>query len=100
MSLTTLPMQLLYHGYDGTEGFTGFVNEGTWIIFALILVPIYVMLIAWFTSEPRDTKTGLMGVGYLVGLTSSMWIGMFVLTVIIGVVFYGGAPEPIGAPGP
>ena len=100
MNLATVPFQLLYHGYDGTEGFTGFVNEGTWIIFALILVPIYVMLISWFTGTPRDTKTGLMGVGYLVGLTTSMWFGMFVLTVIIGVVFYGGAPEPIGPPGP
>ena len=100
MTLADLPLQLLYHGYDGTEGFTGFVNEGTWIIFALILVPIYVMLISWFTGKPRDTKTGLMGVSYLVGLTTSMWLGMLVLTVIIGIVFYGGAPEPIGAPGP
>ncbi|QSW98786.1 hypothetical protein [Haloterrigena alkaliphila] len=100
MSLATLPMQLLYHGYSGTEGFTGFVNEGTWIIFAVILVPIYVMLISWFTGTPRDTKTGLLGVSYLVGLTTMMWVGMFVLTVLIGIVFYGGAPEPFTNPGP
>ncbi|ELZ16438.1 hypothetical protein HTZ84_07415 [Haloterrigena sp. SYSU A558-1] len=100
MSLLSLSQQLLYHGYNGTEGWTGFVNEGTWVIFAIILVPVYIMLVAWFTGEPRDTKSGLLGVSYLVGLTSSMWIGMFVLTVIIGLVFYGGAPEPIGAPGP
>lgn len=99
-ALTAIPQSLLYHGYDGTAGFTGFANEGTWIIFAVILVPIYVMLAAWFLGEPRDTKSGLLGVSYLVGLTTSMWVGMFVLTVIIGVVFYGGAPEPVGAPGP
>ena len=100
MSLLSLSQQLLYHGYNGTEGWTGFVNEGTWVIFAIILVPVYIMLVAWFTGTPRDTKSGLLGVSYLVGLTSSMWIGMFVLTVIIGLVFYGGAPEPVGAPGP
>lgn len=99
-ALTALPLELLYHGYSGTKGFTGFGNEGTWIIFAVILVPIYIMLVAWFTGTPRDTKSGLMGVSYLVGLTTSMWLGMFVLTVIIGIVFYGGAPEPIAAPGP
>ena len=91
---------VLYHGYDGTEGFTGFVNEGTWIIFAVILVPIYIMVIAWFTGEPRDTKSGLMGVSYLVGLTTSMWVSMFFITMLIGILFYGGMPEPIGAPGP
>lgn len=100
MSLVSLSQQLLYHGYNGTEGWTGFVNEGTWVIFAIILVPVYIMLVAWFTGTPRDTKSGLLGVSYLVGLTTSMWVGMFVLTVIIGVVFYGGAPEPVAAPGP
>ena len=100
MSLATLPLQLLYHGYDGTQGWTGFANEGTYIIFAIILVPVYIMLIAWFTGKPRDTKAGLIGVSYLVGLTTTMWVSMLILVVLIGIVFYGGAPEPIGAPGP
>ncbi|MGQ3414045.1 hypothetical protein ACT4ML_17595 [Natrinema sp. LN54] len=99
-ALTTIPAELLYHGYDGTAGFTGFANEGTYIIFAVILVPVYIMLAAWFLGEPRDTKTGLTGVSYLVGLTTSMWVGMFVLTVLIGVVFYGGPPEPFSSVGP
>ncbi|RKD97138.1 S1 domain-containing protein [Halopiger aswanensis] len=99
-TLAAAVSSVLYHGYDGTAGFTGFVNEGTWVIFALILVPIYIMLIAWFTGKPRDTKTGLLGVSYLAGLTTSMWVGMFFLTVLIGIVFYGGMPEPLAAPGP
>ncbi|ELZ16439.1 hypothetical protein C477_15445 [Haloterrigena salina JCM 13891] len=83
---------VLYHGYEGTQGWTGFANEGTWIIFAVILVPIYVMLVAWFVGTPRDTRTGLLGVSYLVGITTSMWISMLVLTVILGVVFFGELP--------
>ena len=99
-ALTTFASELLYHGYDGTGGFTGFPNEGTWVIFAIILVPVYIMLAAWFLGKPRDTSTGLLGVGYLVGLTTSMWVGMFILTVLIVLFFYGGPPEPISSVGP
>ncbi|MFC4544644.1 hypothetical protein ACFO5R_22175 [Halosolutus amylolyticus] len=99
-TLATALSWVLYHGYDGTEGLTGFPNIGTWLIFAVILVPVYVMIAAWFLGEPRDTKTGLLGVTYLVGITAQMWIGMFILTMLIGIVFYGGMPEPIGAVGP
>ncbi|WP_440769025.1 hypothetical protein [Natronorubrum sp. DTA28] len=90
----------LYHGYSGTDGLTGFPNIGTYLIFGVILVPIYVMVVSWFAGEPRDTKTGMLGVSYLVAITAQMWIGMFILTVIIGFVFYGGLPEPLGSPGP
>ena len=90
----------LYHGYDGTEGVTGFPNTGTYLIFGVVLVPIYVMVAAWFLGTPRDTKTGLLGVTYLVGITAQMWIGMFVLTMLIAVIFYGGLPEPFSSAGP
>ncbi|MFU8868509.1 hypothetical protein [Natronococcus sp.] len=92
--------QIMYHGFDGTEGLTGFPNIGTYLIFGVILVPVYVMVAAWFLGEPRETGTGLLGVSYLVGITAQMWIGMFILTVIIGIVFYGGMPEPLASPGP
>jgi hypothetical protein len=91
---------IMYHGYGGTEGLTGFPNIGTYLIFAVILVPIYVMVAAWFLGEPRETKAGLLGVSYLVGITAQMWIGMFVLTMLIAIVFYGGLPEPLASPGP
>ncbi|ELY66583.1 hypothetical protein C490_12462 [Natronobacterium gregoryi SP2] len=77
-----------------------FPNTGRWLIFGVVLIPVYVVVIAWFTGVPRDTKTGLLGVGYLVGLTSGMWAEMFVLTILIGPVFFGSVPEPIGSVGP
>ncbi|GAB3663630.1 hypothetical protein [Halopiger thermotolerans] len=100
MSLPAALETALYHGYEGTAGVTGFPNTGTWLIFGVILVPVYVMIIAWFVGEPSDTKTGLLGVSYLVGLTTSMWISMFFLTMLIGILFYGGLPEPFGPVGP
>lgn len=63
-------------------------GPGTWLIFGIVLLPVYLMLAAWFLGEPRDTRTGLLGVGYLVGLTVAMWAGFGVLTVGIGVVFF------------
>ncbi|WP_440765167.1 hypothetical protein [Natronorubrum sp. DTA7] len=100
MSTVAALAEPLYHGYSGTEGLTGFPNIGTYLIFAVILVPVYIMVVSWFAGTPRDTKTGLLGVSYLVGITAQMWIGMFILTMIIGFVFYGGLPEPLGSPGP
>ncbi|MDJ1433383.1 hypothetical protein [Halostagnicola sp. A-GB9-2] len=91
---------VLYHGYEGTEGITGFPNIGTFLIFGVILVPVYVMIAAWFVGKPRETNSGLLGVSYLVGITAQMWIGMFILTLIISVVFYGGVPEPFTSVGP
>ncbi|MFC4544645.1 hypothetical protein ACFO5R_22180 [Halosolutus amylolyticus] len=98
--LNTLVSTVLYHGYDGTAGLTGFPNTGTYLIFGVILVPVYIMVAAWFLGTPRNTKTGLLGVTYLVGITAQMWIGMFILTMLIGIVFYGGVPEPLGPVGP
>lgn len=63
-------------------------GPGTWLIFGVILVPVYTVLIAWFLGEPRDTKTALLGVGYLAGLTVALWMGMLVKTVLIGIVFF------------
>ena len=93
MRLADVLLTVLYHGYEGTEGWTGFPNEGTYIIFGVVLVPIYVMLIAWFTGTPRDTKTGLLGVTYLVGIATTMWVSMLIMTILIGIIFYGAVPS-------
>ncbi len=63
-------------------------GPGTVLIFGIILVPVYVVLAAWFAGDPRDTKTALMGVGYLAGLTVALWMGMFVKTMLISLVFF------------
>ena len=93
MTLVDILSTVLYHGYEANEGWTGFPNEGTYIIFGIVLLPIYVMLIAWFAGEPRDTKTGLLGVTYLVGIATSMWVSMLIMTILIGIIFYGQAPS-------
>ncbi|GAB3027935.1 hypothetical protein [Natronobiforma cellulositropha] len=67
---------------------TGFPGPGTYLIFGVILVPVYVMLAAWFLGEPRDRRVALLGVGYLVGLTTLLWGGMYLKTVVIDLLFF------------
>lgn len=65
-----------------------FVGPGTYVIFGIVLLPIYIMLAAWFLGKPRDAKKGLLGVVYLAGLTTSIWGGLFVVTMVIKFLFF------------
>ncbi|AQL41457.1 hypothetical protein BV210_01440 [Halorientalis sp. IM1011] len=65
-----------------------FVGPGTYLIFGIVLVPVYIMIAAWFLGDPSDTKKGLLGVGYVVGMTTSLWGGLFVATMVIDVLFF------------
>ena len=59
---------------------------GTWVIFGVIGLPIYVTVLAWFLGKPRTTKSALMALSYLVGFIVSMWVGVYILTMILGIV--------------
>lgn len=63
-------------------------GPGTWMVFGIILLPVYGMLAAWFLGEPRDRKTGLMGVGYLIVLTVGLWGAFTIATLLLGVLFF------------
>lgn len=65
-----------------------FVGPGTYLIFGIVLLPIYLMVAAWFLGEPRDRTKGLLGVAYLAGLTTVLWGGLFVVTMVIEFVFF------------
>lgn len=64
------------------------LGPGTYLIFGIILAPVYLMLAAWYFGEPIDRPRWLLGVSYVVGITTALWGGLFVLTVIIGVIFF------------
>lgn len=61
---------------------------GTWLVFGIILVPFYVMLLGWFLGKPRDFRKVALGLGYLVGLTTLLWGGMWAVTLLIGWIFF------------
>ena len=65
-----------------------FFGPGTWLIFGVVLTPVYVMLTAWVLGEPRETKPVALGVGYLVGLTTLLWGSFFLGTMVLRVLFF------------
>jgi biotin transporter BioY len=60
---------------------------GTWVIFGVIGLPIYTAVLGWFLGKPRTPKKALMALSYLIGFIVSMWVGVYILTILIGIVF-------------
>jgi len=74
-----------------------FFGPGTWMVFGIILFPVYTMVTAWFVGDERaNAREALMGLAYLIGITLSLWGGLAVITYLIGMLFYGGIPWPPG----
>lgn len=65
-----------------------FIGPGTFLIFGIVLVPVYAMLAAWYFGKPIDRTRWRLGVGYVAGITIAMWTGMLVFTLLIGVIFF------------
>ena len=62
------------------------LSPGTWVIFVVIGIPVYSTVLAWFLGKPRDLGDALMALTYLVGFIVSMWVGVYILTVGLGLV--------------
>ncbi len=59
---------------------------GTWVIFIVIGIPVYSAVLGWFLGKPRDLGDALMALTYLIGFIVSMWVGLYILTVTLGIV--------------
>ncbi|GAB3412217.1 hypothetical protein GCM10027435_04650 [Haloparvum alkalitolerans] len=84
-ALAPLLLPLLAGSADYTLPFVG---PGTYLIFGIVLLPVYVMVGAWFLGDPSDRFANLLGVGYLAGLTTVLWGSLLVATLVIGAVFF------------
>ena len=63
---------------------------GTWLIFGIVLLPVYTAIIGWFLGVPRNPKKALMGLGYLIGFIIGLWLPAFIGTVIMWLIFFRG----------
>lgn len=63
-------------------------GPGTWLIFGVIGLPVYTLLFGWFLGKPKDKTATLLGIGYLIGVSSFLWLNLLVITVLIGFIFY------------
>ena len=60
---------------------------GTWLIFGIVLLPVYMVLTMWFLGKPRNLRLSLMGVGYVAGLIALLWAGLAVMSTIVRLLF-------------
>lgn len=61
---------------------------GTWLIFGIVLLPIYMVMLAWFLGKPRKLRLSLLGVGYVVGLITLLWSGLAIMSFMAGLMFH------------
>ncbi len=64
-----------------------FIYPGTWVIFVVIGIPVYTAILAWFLGKPRTPRHALMALSYLVGFIVSMWVGVYIFTILLGIIF-------------
>ncbi len=61
---------------------------GKWLLFGIILVPVYGMLLGWFLGKPRNLALAFRGLIYLLGMIVLLWGGLFALSMLIKFVFF------------
>ena len=61
---------------------------GPILMFAIVLSPLYLMLIGWFADRPREVRPALIGVGYLVGFTVAAWAGAALFSLLVGFIYF------------
>lgn len=61
---------------------------GWWLLFGIVLLPVYGMFLGWFLGKPRNLRLALMGVGYVVGITVALWAGLALFAALLGVLFF------------
>lgn len=62
--------------------------HGAWLIFGIVLLPVYGVLLGWILGKPRNFRVVFLGLGYLVGITVLMWTGLAALAGLLSLVFF------------
>lgn len=61
---------------------------GLWLLFGIVLTPVYLMLAGWFLGRPRELRLPLIGVSFLIGLAVVAWGGMTLVAALLHIGFY------------
>jgi len=65
---------------------TQMTSIGLYVIFGVVLLPLYVMLGGWFFDEPRDFRSPVIGLGYVVGFVVAIVIGIWIMGFLLSFV--------------
>lgn len=59
---------------------------GYYVTFGVVLLPVYMMLIGWFTGRPRRPDTALLGIGYILSLAVAILIGLWIMGLVLSMI--------------
>lgn len=57
---------------------------GLWLLFGIVLAPLYLMLAGWIFGRPREVRLPLIGLSFMAGLTVLAWGGMAIFAIVLG----------------
>ena len=62
------------------------IHIGLYVIFGVVLLPVYVMFVGWFVGHPREYRPVAIALGYMVVFFTGIALGVVVLDVILGFI--------------
>ena len=62
------------------------IHIGLYVIFGIIMLPVYVMIVGWLVGKPRDYRTVAMTFGYVITFVAALVVGLAVLGAAISIV--------------
>lgn len=57
---------------------------GLYVLFGVLWLPLYLILIGWFTDGPKDVRTAAIGLGYFVVIATAIIGSTVVLALFLG----------------
>lgn len=62
------------------------IDLGLYVIFGIVLLPVYVMVIGWFVGRPREFRPIALAVGYMIVFLGAILIGIVALDTVLSLV--------------
>ncbi|AUX10370.1 hypothetical protein AArcSl_2755 [Halalkaliarchaeum desulfuricum] len=57
---------------------------GLYVLFGVLWLPLYLIVIGWFTDGPQDMRTAAIGLGYFLVIATGIIASTVVLALFLG----------------
>lgn len=62
------------------------IHLGIYVIFGIILLPVYGMIAGWILGRPREYRSVLLAFGYIISFTVLILVGLAAMGVVISLI--------------
>ncbi len=61
---------------------------GLFLIFGVVLSPVYLMVAGWLFGRPRELRLPMIGLGFIAGFTVLAWGGMAGFALAVDLLYF------------